>query len=192
MNIVEKKRTTIEIPILARNLAESYTKVLKAPPFSGAIAMSLSQLTVEHGRQNDYGGAWFMWSIWNYNLGNITCKKDSPNPKFPLTTRERMVRKGDRLPDGTIAPEDVWKDKVVLYYRSFESFEESARFYWEKFRDKFPKSLEAMHSGDPQHFAEVMSKERYYTDLVEKYARNVKYFYPRYMSLLMTGREVVK
>lgn len=181
--LVPKARTELRIDEMLAHGANAYTDVFRKIPSTYTLATAASQWTTECGiKPNshlDVKGGKIIWNIWNNNWGNITCKSDADVDKHALTTKERIKKNPD-----------VWKT-MTLYYKSYDTPQSGARDYWMKMRDKFPKSLATFGSGDTGNVAETLSREGYYTDLVEKYKYNLDFFFPRYVRLLLIGKETL-
>jgi hypothetical protein len=181
--LVPKTRTALRIDEMLAHGANAYIDVFRKIPPTYVLATAASQWTVEcgikPGSQIDISGGKIIWNIWNNNWGNITCKDDADTDKHALTTSERIKKNPD-----------VWKE-MTLYYKSYTTPQAGAVDYWNKLRDKFPKSLNSFVSGDMKRVAETLSREGYYTALVETYQKNLDYFFPRYVKLLLVGKEIV-
>lgn len=181
--LVPKARTELRIDEMLAHGANAYIDVFHRTPSTYVLATAASQWTVEcgikPGSQVDVTGGKIIWNIWNNNWGNITCKSDADNDKHELTTSERVKKNPD-----------VWRE-MTLYYKSYRTPQSGAIDYWSKLKDKFPKSLNTFSSGDTARVAETLSREGYYTALVEIYQKNLDYFFPRFVKLLLVGKETV-
>lgn len=192
VRVVDRVRTPTRIDEMLRVGAEAYTLEFDAVPTTNELAMAAAQWTSEHGVQPNvvHGtrGERIIWFLWNDNWGNITCKAEDEVDKTTLTTNERVRKKGTKLPDGSIVPEDVWR-VMTLYYVAYDSPLEGARGYWRKLADRYGKSLDAFATGNTKLVAQTLSDQMYYTDHVEKYESILAYYFPRYFALLSTGNE---
>ncbi len=185
--VIKSNRTPLRIDAMMEIGAAAYHDVFDRSATTFELATAASQWSTECGIQKETAnltdGCKVIWSIWNNNCGNITCRANADCDKHWFVTKER-VKKG-KTPE-----EDVWKD-LKLYYKAYESPREGSMDYWKKMVKYFPKSLQSFKSGDMKLVAQTLSNEGYYTDLVSKYEKNLNHYFPRYLKLLCIGKEVL-
>ncbi len=184
--VIPRVRTEMRIDAMLSAGADAYEQVFgkRVPTF--VLATAASQWTTEcgikEGTANIKDGGKILRNIWNNNWGNITCKPNADCDKHALTTKERIKK-------GATPEEDVWKT-MTLYYKAYKTPQDGAIDYWNKMLKYFPKSLKSFETGKMSVVAQTLSNEGYYTDLVSKYTNNLNYFFPRYLQLLITGKEL--
>lgn len=89
--------------------------------------------------------------VYNYNLGNI-----GGHPTTPVLPYYRVA--GSR-------------------FRSFESFEEGAKFYWQHLKERCSGALPYFDLGDPYTASIALGKCGYYRSDVEHYLKNLSSLY---------------
>lgn len=185
--VIPRIRTEMRIDAMLSAGAAAYEEVFgkMVPTFVLTIAASQwsTECGIKPGTANNVTGGKILYSIWNNNWGNITCKPNADCDKHTLVTKERIKK-------GATEKDDIWKI-MTLYYKSYNTPQEGAIDYWNKMKQYFPKSLKSFETGNFVIIAQTLSNERYYTDLVSRYTNNLKYFSPRYMQLLSTGKEIL-
>jgi hypothetical protein len=125
-------------------------------------------------------------SMWNHNVGNRKSSGKSGDWMF-ISCTERVNRAtGEKMIDADpqrvsfenaddatngkptvllrIEPEHPWSR-----FSAYDSFPEGAAAYLSMMKQDFPRSWEALVTGDAQHFVGTLKEEGYFTASLESY-----------------------
>jgi hypothetical protein len=161
---VKTVKTTYTVSQLMESMTKVWIEVFGEYPKKESICIILAQNYVETGGK----------SFWNNNPGNTKFMSNNPNQDW-------MVLKGTW--------EIINGKKVILSendpgsrFLSFATLDEGIKHHLLQLsKGKFKSAWSAVINGDPYEFARLLKVARYYTAPEKDYAKNMKFFFDKFM-----------
>jgi flagellum-specific peptidoglycan hydrolase FlgJ len=155
---------------MIRGFIEGWQQHFNALPKKESVAVLWAQNAIETGSTT---------SMWNNNIGNVKFVA-SANPADDDGKEYMMLN-------------NVWEiingQKVIYqpphtatWFRSFKTLADGVAFHMDFLKNRrYKTAWTAVEAGDPAQFAHLLKVARYYTDTEENYARNMNYYFNKFM-----------
>lgn len=156
---------------MIEGFVKGWIKQFSVLPKKQAVGVIWSQNALETGATN---------SMWNNNIGNVKFVA-SADPAADEGKQYMMLNNVWEIKNGQ--KEIYQPPHPATWFRAFPTLADGVAFHLDFLRNKrYKTSWDAVEAGDPSQFAHLLKIHGYYTDTEENYARNMNYYFKKFMA----------